>query len=85
VRAKKGTFILFRIKGKPTSEIGTVEISPKPDKDGKTDTNSWLKGKNYPYDDLIIIPVPEDLEPGERAYEITTSTKCVDPRVSVEN
>lgn len=78
VRAKKGTFMVFSLVPHDKSDLGTVEIFPKDDAD------AWLEGTNSPYKDLIIISVPEDIEDGDHDYGIKTSTKCVDPRVSVE-
>lgn len=79
VKAKKGTFIIFRLTPHDKNELGSVEIFPKDPDD------TWLEGTNDPYKDLIIISVPGTLEPGDHDYGIKTSDKCVDPRVSVEN
>ena len=79
VLAKKGTFIVFRLVPHDKNELGTVEIFPKDDED------TWLAGENDLYKDLIIVPVPDDLEPDNYDYGIATSDKCVDPRVNVIN
>ncbi len=79
VRAKKGTFVIFRLVPHDKNELGTVEIFPK------NDADTWLAGENDPYKDLIIVSVPADLEESDHDYGIATGSKCVDPRIHVEN
>ena len=78
VRAEKGSTLIFRITPKANLELGAVEIIPK----NKDDT--WLAAKNDDYEDLIIIPVPNNISLGEHKYGFKAGDKCVDPRVSVE-
>ena len=86
IRARKGKVIIFKITPKNQNAKDTVEIFPK---DPANDW--WLAGKNSPNKNRIIILVPEDsdveesFEAKEYYYGFRTSTKCVDPRVSVEN
>jgi len=79
VKTNQETFIIFRLVPHDQNDLGTVEIFPKDE--AKT---PWLAGTNDPYKDLIIISVPDDATKDKHDYGIRTSTKCVDPRVSVE-
>lgn len=79
VKAKKGTFIVFRLTPHDKNDLGSVEIFPK------NAADTWLAGTNDPFKDLIIVGVPATLEPGTHDFGIKTSDKCVDPRVAVEN
>jgi len=78
VRANPGVPIVFRITPKKGLKVETIEVFPK------DEANDWLAGNNSTHEDLIIIRVPDDLEPGDYDYGIKTPDDCVDPRVHVE-
>ncbi len=79
VRVRPGTTLIFRLTPKKDLEHKSVEISPKDEDD------DWLEGDNSEYTDLIIIKIPDDLEPGDYEYSIRTATCFIDPRVHVEH
>ena len=87
VRVYPGTTIVFRLTSKKNLELGTVKIVPKDDFD------SWLRGKNDKFNDLIIIKVPGVYNSDEQRTEPTTvhdysiraPGKCLDPRVEVQH
>ena len=77
VAAARGTTIDFRLVPVADNLLGDAEIFPKDPEE------TWLAGMNAPDKDHIFIPVPEEIEPGERHYGFKTSEKCLDPRVNV--
>ena len=77
VNADPGATIDFRLVPPPNNVLGDAEIFPKDPED------TWLAGMNASDKDRISIPVPEDIEVGERYYGFKTSEKCLDPRVNV--
>ena len=79
VRATAGATIVFRLVPPADNKKDSVEISPK------VSGNTWLKGRNDKFKDLILITVPETLGKGDYDYGIRTSSKCVDPRINVVN
>jgi hypothetical protein len=85
VRAEKGEVVIFKITPKNQNEEGTVEIFAKDSAD-----DWWLAGTNSPNKNRILILTPEEIETGENdyvefRYGFRTSTRCVDPRIRVEN
>jgi len=78
VRANPGTTLVFRLTPKKGLKPESVKIFPK------DDANDWLNKTNDTVSDLIIIEIPDDLEPGDYDFGIWTDNKCVDPRVHVE-
>ncbi|MGI9234348.1 MAG: hypothetical protein ACR2RD_12005 [Woeseiaceae bacterium] len=85
VRAHPGTILVFKLTPNNDLQLNTVKIRPKDPSD------FWLKGENDVYDDLIILRVPGIHDPDgpdgatDHYYRIETPTKCLDPRIKVEN
>ena len=88
VRVHPGTTIVFSLTPKKDLKDLEVEILPKDDFD------SWLRGNNDEFDDLIIIRVPGTYNPDEpKTEELTvhdysiylSNGECLDPRVEVEH
>ena len=77
--ANPGTVLVFRLTPPGNKAKNVVEITPK------DSANAWLAGKNDDFQDLILIEVPADLEPGDYNYAMKTDTDCVDPRIHVKN
>ena len=85
VKAEKGKVVIFKITPTDQNEEGTVEIFAKDSAD-----DWWLAGTNSPNQTRILILTPEEIDAGENDYVdfnygFRTSTKCVDPRIRVEN
>lgn len=90
VRVHPGMTIVFKLTPKKDLKHLKVEILPKDDFD------SWLRGNNDKFDDLIIIRVPGTYKPDEQKagqpkltvhdYSIYLSNgECRDPRVEVQH
>lgn len=78
--SKKQKIIRFELNPPPEDKEGTAAIIPK------NFSDAWLTGTNVPNKDRIRIKVPNWVS--EKTYEymfVTSTGKCVDPRVEVTN
>lgn len=78
--SKKQKIIKFELNPPPENKEGTAAIIPKDFKD------AWLTGTNVPNKNRIRIKVPNWVT--EKTYEymfVTSTGKCIDPRVEVVN
>lgn len=84
IRVYKGSTIVFRLTPKKGLEDVVVTIEPK---DAFKD--SWLQGRNHPFNDIIIIGVPGEFEDKskrtEHDYVVVVDDQKIDPRVEVDH
>ncbi len=80
--ARRSTLV-FRVLPPNSQGLNTVEIVPK---DHTNPDHAWLAGKNSTNKNLIIIDVPDTVdERGKYDYGVIIGSRCIDPRVHVEN
>ena len=86
VRARVGTTIVVRLASEKDIKDRSIKISPR-----DLFADSWLKGRNHPFSDIVLIRVPGKYDPEmERKYSIheynvEVSDKQIDPRIEVEH
>lgn len=86
VKARKGKTITVTLKSASPIVKGSIDLYPK-----KLENFWWMARTNSPNKNKIKVRVPtkkksgESLPVGEYNYGISTPTKCIDPRINVEN